>query len=120
MTRQSLFKYVQRLAILAVILNLFVISIPHCEKFLSLDISSGQSHDSDKKTMSCHDMKTKTIASDQHCRCSPLKFMPFKASRLEIFDFIAFQVQSERVLLFPWKNILANFLPATDPPYPKA
>jgi hypothetical protein len=123
---QRLFK---SLGLLVLTLNVVLVSIPRCDFILSFFLHQGQ-HETVHEDMmeSCHHSETEAPVTtngpawtaERICECSIFSFMAFHAPELNLHEHVAFRIQSERLLTFPWTASVSDYLPIPEPPYPKA
>ncbi len=111
-----------RVGLIALALNIMLVSIPRCDMiFAVLQHQNLAAMDGE----SCHDQalpadgKSKTWTSHRICECSIFQFMAFHAPELDLNEHVAFRIQSERLLTFPWNAFLTDFQPLLEPPYPR-
>lgn len=121
---QSLF---MRLGLFVLALNVVLVSIPRCDMILAVLQHHGmQAAHASMEGESCHDQAAPQDAgseawtSHRICECSVFQFMAFHAPEMNLNEHVAFRVQSERLLTFPWNAFLSDFTPPLEPPYPKA
>ncbi|WP_141734388.1 hypothetical protein [Oligoflexus tunisiensis] len=114
------------LGLLVLALNVVLVSIPRCELILSFFLHHEQHELAHGDVMeSCHhsdgpvDAQSPALTAERLCECSILSFMAFHAPALNLHEHVAFRIQSERLLIFPWKAFLSDFQPLPEPPYPK-
>lgn len=115
-----------RLGLFVLALNVVLVSIPRCDMILAVLQHQGmQVAHAAMEAESCHDQSVpldkhaKAWTSHRICECSVFQFMAFHAPELNLNEHVAFRVQSERLLTFPWKAFLSDFTPSLEPPYPK-
>lgn len=116
-----------RAGLLVLALNIVLVSIPRCDMILAvLQHHGSPAVDTAAEGESCHGTamptagKHKAWTSHRICECSVFQFMAFHAPELNINEHVAFRIQSERLLTFPWNAFLSDFQPLLEPPYPKA
>lgn len=116
-----------RVGLLVLALNIVLVSIPRCDTILAVFQYHGiLAPETAAEGESCHDTtvpsdgKSKAWTSHRICECSVLQFMAFHMPELNLNEHVAFRIQSERLLTFPWSVFLSDFQVLIDPPYPKA
>ncbi len=113
-----------RVGLLVLALNIMLVSIPRCDMIFTV-LQHQNSMDAPTDGESCHgqglpaDGKSKAWTSHRICECSIFPFMAFHAPELDLNEHVAFRVQSERLLTFPWNAFPTDFQPLLEPPYPR-
>lgn len=112
---------------MVLVLNIVLASIPRCEIVLSILQHQGWPlAQKEPAAPACHDMavpvdaQSQALTSQRFCECSLFQFMVFHVSQLQLHEHVYFRIQTERLLTFPIKNMLSEFQPIMEPPYPKA
>jgi hypothetical protein len=115
-----------RLGLLILAMNVVLVSIPRCDMVYAVLQHHGMAAvDTAADMESCHDTAMSHEGSGQAwtshriCECSVFQFMAFHAPELNLNEHVAFRIQSERLLTFPWIAFLTDFQPLLEPPYPK-
>jgi hypothetical protein len=112
-----------RAGLLVLAMNVILVSIPRCDMVLSLlqhhGIHEADAAESCHEVSVPHDGKSAAWTSHRICECTLFSFMAFHAPELKLHEHVAFRVQSERLLIFPWHAFLSDFQPLLEPPYPK-
>lgn len=121
-------KWMRCLGLCFLVMNIVLVSIPRCELIADLFWQHFVGHEADQKqTLSCHSSESQNKVHEgeiletqkRFCECFVFQFVAFDLPSLNWQDHVYFRIQTERILIFPSLQLLTDFLPPIEPPYPK-